>query len=144
MTVIVFDVALFRERFPAFADSVLYPDPVLQSYWNTAACIISPQNYGCLTGDCRAQALMLLTAHLAQLATNIQNGITPGVITSASVDKVSVSMMQPPAIDQWGWWLAQTPYGAQLWAMLSVAAAGGLYIGGRPERSAFRKVYGRY
>src|SRR5690606_24123737 len=144
MTAVVFNIPLFRERFPAFTDPILYPDAVLQGYWDTAACIISPENYGCLNGSCREQALMLLVAHLAQLATNIRAGVGRGVSASASIDKVSVSMMQPPATDEWGWWLAQTPYGAQLWAMLSVKSVGGFYVGGRPERSAFRKVYGRY
>lgn len=144
MAAIAFDVALFRERFPAFADPTLYPTPVLEGYWETASCIFGPGAYRCLVDDCRVRAIMLLTAHLAQLSAMIASGVTPGVVTSATVDKVSVSLMQPPSTDAWSWWLAMTPYGAQLWAILSTMAVGGMYIGGLPERAAFRKVFGLY
>jgi len=144
MATIVFDVAVFRARYPQFADSDIYPDATLNAYWETATCFISAEDYGYLHGACRETALMLLTAHLAGLSVFIANGQTPGMVTSATIDKVSVSLTPPPVKDQLAWWLNLTPYGMQLWAMLSAMSVGGLYIGGLPERSAFRTVGGRF
>lgn len=144
MAAIDFDVTQFRDAFPAFADENLYPDSTLQMYWDTATCYISNEDYGCLSGDCRRQAINLMTAHLSTISTMIQSGDTPGQVQSASVDKVSVSLTPPPNKDQYDWWLGLTPYGAQLLALLASKIAGGFYIGGRPEKSAFRKVGGNF
>lgn len=148
MATIDFDADQFRQALPAFADETQYPDAILQVYWDTATCYISDQDYGCLTGACRRQALNLMTAHLcvisenAQKGSDVSSGQVTNFITSSTVDKVSVSVAQPPAKDQWSWWLSTTPYGQQLQALLSANIAGGLYIGGLPEKSAFRKVGG--
>ena len=142
MATIVFDVAAFRVAFPAFANDTTYPDATLQAYWDAACCYISPCDYGWLHGACRARALNLMTAHLAALSTMIANGQAVGVGQSATVGAVSVSMVPPPIKSGFQYWLAITPYGIQLWALLSAKAAGGLYVGGLPEKSAFRKVGG--
>lgn len=142
MATIVFDVAAFRIAFPAFANETTYPDATLQAYWDAACCYISPADYGWLHGDCRARALNLMTAHLAALSTMIANGQAVGVGQSATVGAVSVSMVPPPIKSGFQYWLCTTPYGIQLWALLSAKAAGGLYVGGLPEKSAFRKVGG--
>ncbi|MNJ79317.1 hypothetical protein D3C77_772930 [compost metagenome] len=42
----------------------------------------------------------------------------------------------------WSYWLGMTPYGMQLMALLKVCTGGGLYVGGLPERAAFRSVGG--
>jgi hypothetical protein len=139
---ITFDIPAFRVSFPAFADPTKYPDPTLQGYWDAATCYISDKNYGWLNGDCRARALNLMTAHLAALSTLINNGQPTGVGQSATIGAVSVSMVPPPVKSGWQYWLASTPYGMQLWALLHVKAVGGLSIGGLPEKSAFRKVAG--
>lgn len=142
MATIVFDVAAFRVAFPAFANDTTYPDATLQAYWDAACCYISPEDYGWLHGACRVRALNLMTAHLAALSTMIANGQAVGVGQSATVGAVSVSMVPPPIKSGFQYWLAITPYGIQLWALLSAKAAGGLYVGGLPEKSAFRKVGG--
>lgn len=140
--VITFDVAAFRAAFPAFASPTAYPDGVLQGWWDAGTCYISDRNYGYLAGDCRARALNLMTAHLAALFTMINSGKPTGVGQSASVGDVSVSLVPPPVKSGWQYWLASTPYGMQLWALLHVKAVGGLSIGGLPEKTAFRKVGG--
>lgn len=142
MATIEFDVDQFREAFPAFADETTYPDATLQMYWDTATCYVSNEDYGCLTGDCRRQAINLMTAHLCTISTMVQSGKTPKFVQSSTIDKVSVSVTPPPNKDQYSWWLSLTPYGAQLQALLGANIAGGLYIGGRPEKAAFRKVGG--
>jgi len=146
MTTLTFDVALFRAQFPEFADPAQYPDALLQGYWDIAICYISDEDYGCLTGACRQLALNQLVAHLARINKMIAdgNGTDPGFVSSATIDKVSVTRMTPPQRDQWYWWLNQTPYGAQLLALLEANAVGGFYIGGGPELGAFRRAGGSY
>ena len=145
MSTLTFDVVAFRLAFPAFADELLYPTPTLQGYWDAATCYISDQDYGYLNGVCRERAINLMTAHLTALsniiAENNYKGM-PGLAQSATIDKVSVSLTPPPAKNQWQWWLSLTPYGQQLFALLFVKGAGGMYIGGLPETSAFRRVGG--
>ena len=138
-TIITFDVAAFRYEFPAFANPVTYTDTLLQSYWDAATCFISANNYGWLNGDCRHRALDLMTAHMTQLGTMVANGQSVGVVTQAKVGEVMVQVMPPPAKSAFKYWLYMTPYGAQLAALLAVKAVGGLYVGGLPEKSAFRK-----
>ncbi len=145
MARILFDVALFRERFEAFADAVRFPDATLQAYFDTALCYIDNAQGGCLSDECRLQALNAMTAHLCQLTQDIGAGKTPGVQTGASVGSVSVSLAAPPfGTSEWSWWLNTSAYGQQFLALLSGQVAGGLYIGGRCERGAFRKVGGRF
>lgn len=139
--VLTFNVTAFRTQFPAFATNPP-TDATLQAYWDTATCYVSNKNYGWLNGCCRQTAINLMTAHLAALALIIAGGQTPGIVNSATIDKVSVSMTPPPAQTGWQWWLSTTPYGAQLWALLLAKGAGGLLVGGFPERSAYRKAYG--
>lgn len=144
MSVITFDVAAFRISFPAFANDTTYPSAVLQGYWDTGICIVSDENYGWMQGACRTRALNLLTAHLAALADIIASGQTPGLVNSATIDKVSVSLTPPPIRDQWDWWFSLTPYGQQFLVILQAKSVGGFYVGGNPELSAFRKVGGVY
>lgn len=139
---LTFDDAAFRLAFPEFTDEALYPETTLQMYWTQGVCYVSDYNCGWLRGDCRQQALNLMTAHIAKLAGMIAIGQNPGVITNSTIDKVSVTIMPPPVKSQFQYWLATTPYGSRLWALLSVRSAGGFYVGGLPERSAIRKVGG--
>lgn len=136
--VIVFDVAAFRAAFPAFANVSSFSDETLQGYWNAATYQISDQNYGSLNGAARDRALNCLTAHLTQLSVLISSGQTVGLVSEASIDKVKVTLTPPPVKGQWQWWLSLTPYGAECLAILSAKGAGGLYVGGSPNRRAFR------
>lgn len=143
MATLTFDVANFRSQFPAFANAGDFPDATLQQYWDWATCYIDDNgSYGELTGTCRQLALNFMTAHLTATSVIIAGGDVPGVASSASVDKVSVSMQPPPQSNQWQWWLATTPYGQQLLSLLSARSVGGFYVGGLPERDPFRKVGG--
>ena len=142
MAELTFDVAVFRQQFPAFADSVIYPDPQLEMWWGIATDYISKNNTGYLKDASRSYALNLMTAHLQVLSTQAATGEDSGVMQSAGIDKISVSLVPPPIKNGWQYWLNQTTYGKQLLALLSVKGVGGLYIGGLPEKSAFRKVYG--
>lgn len=135
--IITFNVAQFRAAYPEFG-ATPPTDATLQGYWNTATCFVSDCNYGWLRGDCRAQVLNLLAAHIATLAALIAVGETPGIVTGATIDKVSVTLEPPPATSQQQWWFNLTPYGAQAWALLSVRSVGGFYVGGSATRAGFR------
>lgn len=86
--------------------------------------------------------IYLMTAHLMALSDMLLLGNNPAIVSQSTIDKESVTLVPPPAKSQFQWWLNTTAYGAQLAALLSVAAVGGTFAGGSPERSAFRKVRG--
>lgn len=149
----IYDDALFRAQFPEFADAVAYPPFLIEAYWDLASSFIDTTDSPCriLTGKALVAAMNMLAAHLLILGIRAGAGPSPGGTpgseqggfeTSATVGDVSVAKLAPPAKDGWQWWLASTPYGQMLWAMLGVLAVGGLSIGGLPEREGFRKVGG--
>lgn len=144
MGTLVFDVSAFRAQFPAFSNADVFDDATLQAYWDAAICYISNENYGYLAGDCRQRAINLMVAHLLQLARTAAAGKQSGLMQSASIDKISITVTPPPVQSQWQWWLSTTPYGAQLLALLQSKSVGGFYIGGLPETAAFRKAWGRF
>lgn len=133
-----FDIAAFRAAFPEFASTVLYPDALIQAQADKAPCFLAAGGY-C---GCETLQMQLIVAHLLTIATRIAAGSAGGVVTAATIDKVSVTLVQPPAKDAFTYWLNTTPYGMQLAALLARCAAGGVYVGGLPERAAFRSVGG--
>lgn len=139
MSILIFDVVEFRAAYPAFTDTTLYPDSLLQQYWDTATCYISDENYGAMKDGCRRLALNLMTAHLTYLSNLIAQGKAGTITQSATIDKVTVTLTPPPINqgDQFAWWLNTSVYGAQLLSLLSVKSAGGFYIGGSLTRYAF-------
>lgn len=142
--ILTFDVALFRQQFPAFANALVFPDALLQMYWDMAICYISNMNCGWLNNGCRQLAINMMVAHLAALNVLIAEGITPQLIKNSTIDKITVTLEMPKVPNQWIWWLNTTPYGMQLLALLKANSAGGFYIGGKPELSAFRTAYGTF
>lgn len=136
------DLAGFRAAFPAFADPVAWPDEMLARVNGEAQCYISPCPGTRLRGDCLSLAIGYLTAHLLKLEEAVNTGSGSGLVSSASVDKVSISLTPPPVKNEFKWWLALTLYGQKLAALLKVKG-GIIYVGGLPpERSAFRKAGG--
>lgn len=146
---LTFDPALFRARFAEFADPLSYLDLDLQTAWDMATFHVSNESAsGCggLTDGQRTLVIQLMAAHMLRIAKAVDAAgagtATTGVVTGATIDKVNVTLMPPPARDTWAYWLAQSNYGQQLAALLQGAAVGGFYVGGNPERAAFRKVGG--
>lgn len=137
-----FDVDEFRVQYKAFADDEKYPDDLLQMNFDTGSCYVTNKKYGWMQGDCRYEALTLMTAHLTALADLIAAGKQPGFVQSATIDKVTVNLTPPLVPTAFRWWLMTTPYGAQLSALLGVFGVGGFYVGGLPETLGFRKVAG--
>lgn len=147
-----FDVAIFRQQFPEFSDTTKWPDASITMANFMAQQFIDPVDSPCrsLTGDALALALNYMTAHVLSLSLLAQQSMAgPGGVpsqggfeASASIDKISVSKVPPPAKDAWGYWLGQTTYGQSVWALLSVKGVGGLSVGGVAEGDAFRRAYG--
>ena len=86
----------------------------------------------------------LLVAHMGHMLQGANSGdSSTGVVTSASEGSVSVSFAPPPdAKSALQYWLSSSPYGIQLWTLLTIAGKQIQSVGGLPERSAFRKVGG--
>lgn len=143
MTTVLFDPILFRGLFPAFKVEEQFPTLQLQTYWDLATAYVNDQAGGCYIYALKAKqqvfALNLMTAHIAYLNQQMASGQTTGVVTGASIDKVSVTLLAPPSNNQWQFWLNQSPYGQQLLALFTVASAGGFYYGGNPVVPAFRR-----
>jgi hypothetical protein len=135
----VFDLAQFQARFPDLATSVVVTSGAA---WDMAAATMSPDDGPLLTGTSLQLALELMTAHIAKSFAAAGASQPVGVVTGATEGSVSVSLAPPPARSGWQHWLSTTPYGLQLWALLQVQSAGGLYVGGSLERAAFRKAGG--
>lgn len=145
-----YDDAAFRAQLPEFADTAKYPAAVLSASWDLATNFISLPScpLSMLSGNSYQTAVNYMAAHLWVLSNQqSQPGQSPGenqggFETSASIDKISVSTLPPPAANMWQWWLSQTPYGQALAALLRIKAVGGTSVGGLSERSGFRKVGG--
>lgn len=133
------DIASFQALFPEFATT----NPVTVAlYWDMATSYITATDGVILSGAPLQLALNLMTAHLLKIIAAATAGQTTGVVSGATEGSVSVSLQPPPVKSGWQFWLAQTPYGIQLWALLQVRSAGGLHVGGSLERASFRKAGG--
>lgn len=144
MTVIVLDIAAFRVQFPAYSNVTTYPNATIQMYFDMSTNYVSANDYGYLRGTSRTLVLYLMTAHLLAIAGAIAGGQPLQAMVSATEGSVSVSLVAPPIKNGWQWWLASTPYGQQLWALLSAQSVGGFYIGGACNRAGFRKPNGTF
>lgn len=130
----------FRTMFPVFDN---LDDPIIELWAEVAGEHL--KSSWVLNGKRFQLALNLMTAHLLHLSVGTEGSGTAqngGIVASASEGSVSVSFATPPTKNAWQHWLASSPYGLQLWALLKQWSAAGFYIGGLPEREAVRKVGG--
>lgn len=114
----------FLTIFPEFADATLYPTARITFWLGVASNQINPVRWAALADQGQA----LLTAHY--LVIDRRNTKTPGavsgVVTSKSVDGVSVSMdAGAVTMDQAGHY-NQSNYGIQYWQLAQMMGAGGL------------------
>lgn len=138
------DIATFRALFTEFSNTTTYPDDSITMNWDTATIYVSAEDHGWLNGRARERAIYLMTAHSLKLMTMLGNGEEPKIINSSSRDKISVTAEPPKLSTHFQYWLSLTPYGMELLTLLKASAVGGMYVGGLPERSAFRKVGGMF
>lgn len=141
---IVLDKQAFRAQFPAYSNTATFTDVTVQMYFDMATNYVNADDAGFLRGSSRTLVLYLMTAHLLSISTAISAGQPLQALSGASEGSVSVTMVAPPAKNGWQWWLSSTPYGQQIWALLSAKSVGGFYIGGSLVRSGFRKTDGSF
>lgn len=139
----------FRNTYKAFGNQECFTDSVLQGYWNTAAQYLTPElNAACGVWTPGQQALgcNLMTAHICAIFTALQSGQPLQMVTDARIDKIAITVKPPPVQEgsQFQYWLGTSPYGVALLALLETATVGGWYVGGLPERDAFRRVGGGF
>lgn len=141
------DVDEFRIRRPAFANPALYPTDDILLWADTTDCYIDVGNRWFRCVKCQELMTELLTAHLLYIygTGSAPGNSSSGVVTNATVGSVSVGITS--ALTSKGAfisWLGKSPYGEDLAAILARLSIGLGYIGGAPERRAFRKVGGRF
>jgi hypothetical protein len=140
-----FDAVAFRLQFPYFASDTKYPDEQLSGYFTVATVHIYPYDWGVACGDTLQRMLDLMTAHLAFRYNQLLQGNTSvGALTGATIDKVTVSMQVPAALKGWQAWLLLSPFGMELWGLISAIRPRALAVGGLPERQGFRRVGGGF
>lgn len=144
MASVTLDISEFREQYPTFSDKTKYPDATIQRAFDMSSIYID-NNTNCMLDEKQLKTILyLMTAHLLQIETNALSGNTVGVVTSASIDKISVTIADPNSKSEFSYFLNQTIYGQRLLALFKVLTMGGFYIGGKPETLAIRKVGGLY
>lgn len=142
----VYNDTTFRQQFPAFANSVSYPEAALQFAWTMGANWINETGSACWgLGSNQAkwqQAADLMGAVITYqiygpaasgAQTQSQDGEAPGAVSSATEGSVSASF-QLPEIGTSAFasmLLASPPYGRMLLALLQISASVGPYIGSR-------------
>lgn len=141
-----YDDEAFRNQFPQFENTTLFPPAQLESWWTMGTAYINiDNNYPWNFNTKQLQlAIDLMAAHLAASFSLINSGVPVVVVQGSAEGSVNVSLVPPPAKTAFGWWLATTPYGNQLRALLRVVANVGLYIGGSPENQGFRRAGGLF
>lgn len=142
MASIVFDVSEFRTWYPEFSSITVYPDAVLESNFSIAECYLENQTNSFWSEHCLKQGLYLLTAHIAKTGNLIASGQKAVLVASTGVAPVTVSLTPPPVGNSYNWWLQTTSYGAAYVALAQRMFGCGGYVGGWPERSGARKIYG--
>ena len=120
----------FISKFPEFLNT---DESTIITMLDRAVCFIKVY-LGCLC-ECRQLAIFLLTAHLLSLQNAINNGDSAGGLqASATIDKISVSVIPPPSTDSFEYWLNQSTYGQQLLALIELNVPTPMYFGGSFER----------
>ena len=131
-------VAEFRLALPEFASVTKYPEAYIQRFITQSTMFITNQS-GIIRDDVRILAIEYMTAHLITLAAVDGAGNATdqtnsgGVLTSASIDSVSVAFQAVIAKDAFEQWIQSTPYGKLYWALLSANMPGGIFWVGSPK-----------
>lgn len=106
-----FPLSKFRIFYKSFAD---VSNEEVEAYAESGLSYI---NSGAKKCDCFGSLWQLMTAHLLQLARNIEDG-DDGIVASASIDKVAVSYVAPNSATPIEYWYNKTPYGQDYQVLL--------------------------
>lgn len=144
---VTLNISDFRSLYPDFADVSIYTDLLIEDNFDFATMYIKNETNCRIDIHKLTRMLYLMTAHLLSL--NVENPnesdeVTNGNVTSASIDKISVSINTLQTKTAFQHFLNSTKYGAQLLSLMGLLSIGGFSVGGLPERDSFRKVGGAY
>lgn len=122
-------VEQFRTDFPQFANSTLYPDTQVQFRLNLADIQLDQNRLGRLF----PYLVELFVAHYLTLqvgdnrsaATGRAGGSSSGILSSKSVDKVSMSYDNSSTLNPAAGFWNNTRYGAEFWQTICMFGAGG-------------------
>lgn len=139
MEKVVLNITDFREQYPEFKSNVKFPDATITSAF-TKATIFFKNETNCEVDIEQLEVILyLMTAHLLKMQLKTLKGQT-GLVASATIDKISVSIVSPRNLGEFEYFLNQTPYGQELLALLALLVLGGFYLGGSPETLAFKRA----
>lgn len=125
-------VSDFRRDFPQFSDATKFPDAVVLFRLNLADTLID----GSEMGDMFPYIAELFVAHyMALYAADIRSssiggagGSNSGILTSKSVDKVSMGYDTSSTLNaEAGFW-NNTRYGSEFWQLLMMFGLGGVQL----------------
>jgi len=110
MSVVVFDPAAFKSRYPAFDD---VDDGLLGLYFSEATLYLNNTNASVVVDiPTRTILLYMLTAHIAFLAQRDAGMV--GRVNTATEGSISVGSEFAPLLGSQAWF-AQSQYGAAFW-----------------------------
>ena len=138
MSSIVFDIAEFRVQYPIF-DTI--SDAVVLRAFASAEMFIS-NNTNCYLDESKLKyVLYLMTAHMLQIGVDTASnaGGNAGIVSSTSIDKISVSFEARLNKTSFQYFLNKTIYGEEILALFSLWSAGGFYIGGSTATLGFKR-----
>lgn len=125
--------ASFRNDFPEFANSAVYPDSVVTFWLNLGVQLFSPAVWSTIV-DIPTELFIAHHLVLAQQAANsVNNGGVPGInsgpISAKGVDKVSVAYDAGASTLEGFGNFNLTVYGTQLAWLVNMAGMGGIQTG---------------
>lgn len=122
-------IAQFRNDFPAFADTLRYPDAQIDFRLDLAAALLDEKRLGkrfvYLVELFVAHYLALFDADSRAAKTGGAVGVNHGVLSSKSVDKLSVSYDTGATLNPRAGFWNNTRYGAEFYHYLRLFGAGG-------------------
>lgn len=153
------DADMFLSFFPEFSVENGYTVKMIEAMGKRVRFFVTYQQCDNLDGEDRNYARSLLMAHMLVLNKKQQDSMNAGkvnpgsgagggtnvgqlggngILTSASVGGVSVSMQIPQSQSAWEFWLNQTPYGIEYQAYMSSHVPVGIYCEGDDLRGCLR------
>lgn len=124
----------FRLTFPEFKDRARFPEALLTAWVSFASKLVDPARWG----DLADMGVMLLAAHNISLSAKSfrasaygrEPGMAQGMVSSKSVDGVSVSYDTSTSSEEGAGQFNLTQYGQRYASLRRLMGAGPVYVGG--------------
>lgn len=140
MASVTLNITTFRSQYPEFTSEIKFTDSAVTMAFNKATIFFKNET-NCELDEVQLEVILyLMTAHLLKVQSNTLKGGS-GLVGSATIDKVSISIISPKNLSEFEYFLNQTIYGQELLALMAILTLGGFYVGGSPETMAFKRAY---